>query len=596
MSTNFQGSYENSDFIQDVAENDTIPTTGELFTAAHVLHQADETVGLGYAMGLPGLRGTAGPVWGSNTTLAGTAVSSLTTIVFSSDQSSALTVGSLVAGASPTSTGWRRITSKGTGFTMTVDSAFLVNLASETAYRHGTMAERFTTIESSISGAPTSLLHGLTNCKASLSGTTLAVDAQNGSIGATNPIRVSVPLANGTLQWINISSVIQMTLPSGTFTRNSSVMGFTNTDGVSTLTLSGNAVDVILYWYLIYDTNTTYLGVSRSPFHTQMPPNYWHTPSSTGMTAVATDTNTVGTSVTSNTVGTGSKTFTTQAGLAKQFFVDPTRRVRAYSASGSTNFMEGTITAYNNGTGSLTINVDLTGGSGTKTDWNIGPQSPAWSWDDMIISKTGALTDPASPCVSIGPLCYGTIAGSTGRFSAMALTINEFPKWNNRQNPVQYKAADGTASNGNFLHQQYTDSGSSQGSTDTRIQKFTNNPVNNGYVIQYLPAGGASSSGNVGGGEFVVTQPGRYAMFGRVINGSAGGTHGWSKNSVERTSAIDTVANLNTKLSTYRTGSGPDSGAAYAGQFNAGDIIRHHVSPSGTCSTDIMRVEWLGWA
>lgn len=72
------------------------------------------------------------------------------------------------------------------------------------------------------------------------------------------------------------------------------------------------------------------------------------------------------TSTTSFTIGTGSKVFTTQAGLA--YLAGD--RVRASSASGIANWMEGQVTAYA-GT-SLTVNVDLVGGSGTKTDWNIG--------------------------------------------------------------------------------------------------------------------------------------------------------------------------------------------------------------------------------
>jgi hypothetical protein len=71
------------------------------------------------------------------------------------------------------------------------------------------------------------------------------------------------------------------------------------------------------------------------------------------------------TSTTSLAVGTGSKAFTTQAGLA--YVVGS--RVRAASAADPTNFMEGIVTAYSSTT--LTVNVDLVGGSGTLADWNI---------------------------------------------------------------------------------------------------------------------------------------------------------------------------------------------------------------------------------
>lgn len=72
-----------------------------------------------------------------------------------------------------------------------------------------------------------------------------------------------------------------------------------------------------------------------------------------------------GTSTTSHTIGTGSKTFTTQSGLG---YV-PGSRARAASQANPMNYMAGTVTAYS-GT-SLTMFVDKTGGSGTRTDWNL---------------------------------------------------------------------------------------------------------------------------------------------------------------------------------------------------------------------------------
>jgi hypothetical protein len=72
-----------------------------------------------------------------------------------------------------------------------------------------------------------------------------------------------------------------------------------------------------------------------------------------------------GTSTTSLAVGTGEKVFTTQAGI--QWATG--QRLRAASAADVTNFMEGTA-SYSGTT--LTLNVTLTGGSGTLDDWNIG--------------------------------------------------------------------------------------------------------------------------------------------------------------------------------------------------------------------------------
>ncbi len=88
------------------------------------------------------------------------------------------------------------------------------------------------------------------------------------------------------------------------------------------------------------------------------------------------------TSATSLAIGTGSKSFTTQTGLAYL----AGSRARAASAAVSTNWMEGSVTSYSGTT--LVLNVDVTSGSGTRSDWNInvagiqgatgttGPQGP----------------------------------------------------------------------------------------------------------------------------------------------------------------------------------------------------------------------------
>ncbi len=161
MSENFQSNYQNSNVIQDTTQTSLVPVNGEFFTGTHVAKQVDEISGLAYGLGLPGFRGGALPFWGTNIALTGTAVSSLTSVVFSANQSSYLTQGMLICGASPTSTGFRRITTIGTGITVTIDSPFDVNANSETCYRHGTAAERLNAIESaSSSGISVSLVRG----------------------------------------------------------------------------------------------------------------------------------------------------------------------------------------------------------------------------------------------------------------------------------------------------------------------------------------------------------------------------------------------------------------------------------------------------
>lgn len=72
------------------------------------------------------------------------------------------------------------------------------------------------------------------------------------------------------------------------------------------------------------------------------------------------------TSTTSLTIGTGSKTLTVQTGLGYVIGYP----LRISSTANPTNFMDGIVTAYNTGTGSLTVNVLSVGGSGTIAAWN----------------------------------------------------------------------------------------------------------------------------------------------------------------------------------------------------------------------------------
>lgn len=72
------------------------------------------------------------------------------------------------------------------------------------------------------------------------------------------------------------------------------------------------------------------------------------------------------TSTTSLTIGTGSKTLTVQTGLGYVIGYP----LRIANTADPTNFMDGIVTAYNTGTGSLTVNVLSFGGSGTLASWN----------------------------------------------------------------------------------------------------------------------------------------------------------------------------------------------------------------------------------
>ena len=87
---------------------------------------------------------------------------------------------------------------------------------------------------------------------------------------------------------------------------------------------------------------------------------------------------TSGTSTTSLTIGTGSRTFTTQT--AKAWVVG--QFVLISNSASPANWMLGYISAYNTGTGAMTVEVQNTNGSGSAATWNISLAAPT-SDDDL---------------------------------------------------------------------------------------------------------------------------------------------------------------------------------------------------------------------
>lgn len=122
-----------------------------------------------------------------------------------------------------------------------------------------------------------------------------------------------------------------------------------------------------------------------------------------------------GTSTTSRAIGTGSKAFVTQPGLS---FAPGSLVIVADTAAPEVNYLYGNVTAYNAGTGDLTVNVLLAIGSGTKSVWTIstsGPQGPSgtslvkaaaadlWTGtDDAKFVTSKALADAAAFTVVTG--------------------------------------------------------------------------------------------------------------------------------------------------------------------------------------------------
>lgn len=112
----------------------------------------------------------------------------------------------------------------------------------------------------------------------------------------------------------------------------------------------------------------------------------------------------IATSVTSNSIGTGSKTFTTQAGLAYGIgeFVFVVKDI--------SNYMYGQITAYS--TTSITVNVLSVVGSGTHTSWSI-----------RLVGEKGAQGDPGPDITRKGTF---TMLAGVGTINEAGITANTY--------------------------------------------------------------------------------------------------------------------------------------------------------------------------
>jgi len=119
-----------------------------------------------------------------------------------------------------------------------------------------------------------------------------------------------------------------------------------------------------------------------------------------------------GTSTSSVAIGTGSKSFTTQLGLAYQ----AGDILKATDQANSANYMIGTVTSYTTGTGALVMSVSSgnTGGSGTISAWNIGLSGPPGAAGSAATISVGTVTTGAA----------GSSASVTNAGSSSAATFN----------------------------------------------------------------------------------------------------------------------------------------------------------------------------
>lgn len=134
--------------------------------------------------------------------------------------------------------------------------------------------------------------------------------------------------------------------------------------------------------------------------------------------AVATGTDYAGTSTTSLAIGTGAKSLTTQTNLNFQIG----QQVRVAYTTTPANYMDGQVTAYNSGTGAMTVEVSAVGGSGTQALWTISLSPGAGSYATLAGSET--LTNKTLTTPVLSGTASGTTAGRIG-YSGGALSYGD---------------------------------------------------------------------------------------------------------------------------------------------------------------------------
>lgn len=294
-----------------------------------------------------------------------------------------------------------------------------------------------------------------------------------------------------------------------------------------------------------------------------------------------------GTSTTSLAIGTGSKTFTTQAGLS----ILVGAYVLAASNSGPTNFMQGQVTAYS-GT-SLTVNMLTTGGSGTKTDWNITVSAPSVvGGASLSVAQTWTALQNYALAISTaaGGGAYGnqiqpTYTRSTGESAALIGNYNLVTKVGAGNITTSGALGDGThALAGVAAGVTNTDSGTvsgivayavyghgNQGSGTVGVstglyvptpQASTSHPITTVYGILVGDHSSPGFGGGITNGYAISTAAGLHQFGGAVAIG----------NTPTTTAQLNVTAQINTAVVLQLQGTGAQTGALLTLSANGGIV------------------------
>jgi hypothetical protein len=138
------------------------------------------------------------------------------------------------------------------------------------------------------------------------------------------------------------------------------------------------------------------------------------------------------TSTTSLAIGIGTRTLTVETGLAYS------TAQTVVIANSSTNFMSGTVSSYDSGTGVMVVAVDSVTGSGTFANWNVnlqgiqgpaGPTGTTGATGPIGATGPGGATGPAGAAGATGPAGAAGAQGPTGATGANGAPGAAGSKW-----------------------------------------------------------------------------------------------------------------------------------------------------------------------